>query len=363
MSENSRISLSTPEKKSNLRQKLESNSSIKIETKILDTIIFRFFLDININIHPIRLYFILEESHWYLIDFHENYKNVSFVDFIVSFFSYIIKCNRKKNECENDVKNLFKNSLFKSAVAKNKISYSRNNYNNSMSSISSFSNYSNNNSSKISNLSSNFSTSDSYLNDKNSYFNDKNITNDNFNKKDCDNNNLYQNTNFCYKFISSMNSNLKSFYFYKNGIPVFGAIIFSPNFDHVLLNKGYGKRGQFLFPRGKKEFDENGKEAAIREIYEEVGLDIRNKVLDIMICPRKEKFSLLIVLNQNMNIKIETKTRNEILEIRWVKIDDILKGKSEFLQVRNIFMKIEKQLEFIKQKMFRLDREKILKYF
>ncbi|KAL3289288.1 hypothetical protein HHI36_003718 [Cryptolaemus montrouzieri] len=58
---------------------------------------------------------------------------------------------------------------------------------------------------------------------------------------------------------------------YKLTIPTYGAIFISQDNSHVLMVQRYS--GNWNFPRGKMKSGENPEEYAVREVFEEVGLD------------------------------------------------------------------------------------------
>lgn len=150
----------------------------------------------------------------------------------------------------------------------------------------------------------------------------------------------------------------KNFAKYKKQIPVFGSIILNQKFDKILLVKGYF-HNQFFFPKGKKNKDESPKDCAIREIFEEIGYDIENKILEKGVKISKN-FVLYVVLNVNEHIEFKTRTRNEIKEIKWISVNDILRGKRDDLkQVNGIFSKCYNVIKEIQNERFRFNYSKI----
>lgn len=274
-----------------------------IDLYILDEILFRFFLDLQpIELHPIRLAFIFEEAHWFLIDFYPRYKKVSMSAFVATLTQHVIRsenalAQKEKNQNGQNMKNKKQKSLkFKDA-------------NSPLNMVQG-------------------STGQMALN-----------------------------------YYTNLEAFQKQFNNYKHSVPVFAAIIFNDKMDHILLNRGYSKNAQFSFPRGKKSFNEVGKEAAVREVYEEIGLDVSPNILSLMFSPRKEKYNLLFVMNQNMNVPLKAQTRNEIKDISWFKISEIMKGKPELAGIRSVLLKIQDELNFIKQTRFRFNQRKILECF
>lgn len=159
-----------------------------------------------------------------------------------------------------------------------------------------------------------------------------------------------------------IDKSLKIFMEYKYSVPVYGALIFNDKMDYVLLNKGCSRKSQFLFPRGKKCYNETEAQTAIREVYEEIGYDITNKIGRIVFKPSKEKYTLFMVYNVRLDEKFMTATRNEISEIKWVSVKDIL-CQQEYAQARIVYMKIKKRIDRIKANRFKFDKKKVLQEF
>lgn len=321
------------------------DDKITISPDILDEILFRFFLDIPmIEMHPVRISFILEEAHWFLIDFYPQYRRISFYNFSACLLHYV--------------------------VASEKIFCSSNNHDDETNkSIDSFQNIINRESHSNRLLEHNqvskiFISANQPLPLGGINFNLPSI------------------------IKSNLSFYLKMFLNYKHSVPVFACLILNETMEYVLLNKGYGKKAQLLFPRGKKGFNETGRETAIREVYEEIGLDISDKVMDVMFLPKREKYHILIVVNQKMSTPLQTQTRYEIKDIQWVKISDILNNhsktyddidmfdtsfscvssnsyynRSDLLNIRAVFYRIRKQLDYLRGNRVTLNRKRVLQYF
>lgn len=123
-------------------------------------------------------------------------------------------------------------------------------------------------------------------------------------------------------------------------IVVAGCIIEKDN--KILMVKEAKKKcyGQWNFPAGHLEENETIKEAAIREVYEETGCKV--KLTGVL--PVVHKF------NKNENLimirfvsKIEEENINfnesEILDVKWIDIEDIKNMKEEELRGYNMSLK------------------------
>ena len=72
---------------------------------------------------------------------------------------------------------------------------------------------------------------------------------------------------------------MNDFVIYKKSIPVKGAILLDKTLNYVLLVQGYySSKDSWGFPKGKVNEDESDVDAAVREVREEVGYDISDKV-------------------------------------------------------------------------------------
>jgi len=118
----------------------------------------------------------------------------------------------------------------------------------------------------------------------------------------------------------------KNFYNYKSSVPVYGAIILNSTFDKVLLAMGYYSKN-WSFPRGKINKNESEVDCAIREVKEEIGVDIAHliKADDFVIAKlRQQTVKLYVVAGVSETVKFAPQTRKEVSGMQWHRIDDIL---------------------------------------
>lgn len=128
---------------------------------------------------------------------------------------------------------------------------------------------------------------------------------------------------------------------YKIQVPTYGAIILSEHLDHVLLVQGYtGKK--WSFPKGKVNENEEPVKCAVREVMEEIGLDV-SKLIDpdsyLEATLSKSVARLYIVKHVPMTTDFETKTRKEIGACRWFPIDELPEDDNDterFERVRHL---------------------------
>jgi mRNA-decapping enzyme subunit 2 len=118
-------------------------------------------------------------------------------------------------------------------------------------------------------------------------------------------------------------------------IPVYGAIILNNTHDKVLLVTNYHKTS-YSFPKGKINQNESGLECAIREVWEETGINIRpfltEKDLIVYQPSPEEKKTLYIVrgIDESIIEKAAPQARCEIGSIEWIKITDIEDSKDDY---------------------------------
>ncbi|XP_057177902.1 m7GpppN-mRNA hydrolase [Triplophysa rosa] len=113
---------------------------------------------------------------------------------------------------------------------------------------------------------------------------------------------------------------------YKMGVPTFGAIILDETLDNALLVQGYLAKSGWGFPKGKVNEDEAYHDCAVREVLEETGFDIRDRI-----CKKKyieQRISdqlarLYIIPGVPKDTKFNPKTRKEIRNIEWFQVDKL----------------------------------------
>ncbi|KAK5988797.1 mRNA decapping complex subunit 2 [Cladobotryum mycophilum] len=118
---------------------------------------------------------------------------------------------------------------------------------------------------------------------------------------------------------------------YKTRVPVRGAILLNHDMDSVVLVKGWKKGANWSFPRGKINKDEDDLDCAIREVYEETGLDLREaglvptdvKPKYIEIPMREQHLRLYVFRDVPMDTNFQPRTRKEISKIDWYKLSEL----------------------------------------
>ena len=116
---------------------------------------------------------------------------------------------------------------------------------------------------------------------------------------------------------------IEQFRSYKSLIPTYGAAMFDATLTQILLVQGYfATRNSWGFPKGKVNEDEDPKACAIREVFEETGYDISDKLVPDT-CFRYTLHDTLvhlyIAVNVDRNFNFHPHLRKEI---RYVQVCD-----------------------------------------
>jgi len=120
---------------------------------------------------------------------------------------------------------------------------------------------------------------------------------------------------------------------YKFSIPTCGAVLLNPAMDKCLMVRGWGSNSKSLgFPKGKMDAGETESECAAREVEEEIGVNIRDFIVeedkvhfyrklgkDMNTAQGKwtQKNTLFIIQGISEETKFLTHTRKEISDIVW----------------------------------------------
>lgn len=118
--------------------------------------------------------------------------------------------------------------------------------------------------------------------------------------------------------------------------------------NKILMVKEASKRfyGQWSYPAGKVEECEKITEGAIRETLEETGCKVKlTGVLPIATVDLKEETHVLIRFTAEMVKEDISFDEQEILDVKWIDIDDIKKMKKEEVRGYDVNIKAIYDLE------------------
>ena len=132
-------------------------------------------------------------------------------------------------------------------------------------------------------------------------------------------------------FESKTKQIYEAFTAYKQQIPTCGAMILNPTCTKVLLVRSYNGKS-WGFPKGKIDKDEDKPTCAAREVLEEVGYDITER-LDpdafIEMQWKDQTIRLYLVAGVPEDTVFITRTKKEIGEIAWHKIKELPASKAD----------------------------------
>lgn len=113
---------------------------------------------------------------------------------------------------------------------------------------------------------------------------------------------------------------------YKMGVPTYGAIILDETLENVLLVQGYLAKSGWGFPKGKVNKEEAPHDCAAREVLEETGFDIKDRMCNndyIELRINDQLARLYIIPGVPKDTKFNPKTRREIRNIEWFPIEKL----------------------------------------
>ncbi|KAG0249240.1 mRNA-decapping enzyme subunit 2 [Mortierella polycephala] len=117
---------------------------------------------------------------------------------------------------------------------------------------------------------------------------------------------------------------------YKIRVPVCGAIILNEAMDRCILVKGWTARSGWGFPKGKINKDEPDTLCAVREVWEETGFDVADRIRDedyVEQTIKDQRIRLYIIKGVPENTVFEPQTRKEISKIEWHYIAELPASK------------------------------------
>lgn len=131
---------------------------------------------------------------------------------------------------------------------------------------------------------------------------------------------------FLSQHIQKFEETFSEFSRYRRMVPTYGAILLNKDIDKVVLVSSY-KYGHRGFPKGKINEGETEIECAIREVYEEVGIDITNSINDkeyLFIEGVDEKYlKLFVIASLDESIQMKPTVSYEIGEVKFYPISEL----------------------------------------
>ncbi|VDK63416.1 unnamed protein product, partial [Anisakis simplex] len=137
---------------------------------------------------------------------------------------------------------------------------------------------------------------------------------------------IFNHCDFLSEFSGQVDQVIEKWREYKSSVPTYGAILLDSSLNYVLLVQGYYARNSWGFPKGKVNESEEPTDCAAREVLEEVGFDISEKIRDNRLIQKfinETLTRLYIVTDVPVDFQFAPKTRNEIGKIQWFSVWDL----------------------------------------
>lgn len=149
-------------------------------------------------------------------------------------------------------------------------------------------------------------------------------------------------------------------------MPTNGAIILDESMRNVLLVQGFWAKASWGFPKGKVVEEESEAHCACREVLEETGYDISDKLVEdqyLEIQINDQTIRLYIITGVSKQENFEPRTRREIKDVKWFSIDELpvhrkdLRTKQTLGYSPNAFFMVIPFLKALKQWIFANSRD------
>jgi len=119
---------------------------------------------------------------------------------------------------------------------------------------------------------------------------------------------------------------------YKIKVPTYGAIILNEDLTHVLLAQSYWNKTSWGFPKGKVNEEEAPHLCAVREVMEETGYSIADKIdpdqySEVVI--NEQVSRLFFIPGVPMSTVFSPKTKYEIRDCQWYSLELLPSSKKD----------------------------------
>lgn len=143
---------------------------------------------------------------------------------------------------------------------------------------------------------------------------------------------LFGHIAFLQHHVPNMDVILENWKKYKQSVPTFGAILLSEDLTKVLLVQSFFTKCSWGFPKGKVNEDEDPVHCAKREVLEETGFDIENRIVPdeyFETIFNDQTTRLYVVCNVPLDTEFVPQTRNEIKACQWFPIECLPTNKTD----------------------------------
>ncbi|VDK86784.1 unnamed protein product [Litomosoides sigmodontis] len=152
---------------------------------------------------------------------------------------------------------------------------------------------------------------------------------------------IFSHCDFLVQYTGSVDKVLEEWRIYKSAVPTYGAMLLDSSLNYVLLVQGYFSKNSWGFPKGKINEGEEPEACASREVMEEVGFDISDKISEthlVQCFVNETLIRLYIVRNVPVDFPFAPNTRKEIGKIQWFCIWDLPKDRNDLAACERIGM-------------------------
>ncbi|CAG9539833.1 unnamed protein product [Cercopithifilaria johnstoni] len=152
---------------------------------------------------------------------------------------------------------------------------------------------------------------------------------------------IFNHCDFLVQYTDSVDKVMEEWRIYKSGVPTYGAALLDNSLNYVLLVQGYFAKNSWGFPKGKVNEEEEAMACASREVMEEVGFDISDKICKtrlIQCFVNDTLIRLYIIRDVPIDFPFAPNTRNEIGKIQWFCIWNLPKDRNDVAACERIGM-------------------------
>lgn len=143
---------------------------------------------------------------------------------------------------------------------------------------------------------------------------------------------MFRHIPFLRRHANDVETILENWRQYKISVPTYGAIMLNEDLTQVVLVQSYWNKTSWGFPKGKVNEQEAPHLCAIREVYEETGYSIQDKI-------DPDQYSEMVLNDQvsrlffipgvPMTTEFSPRTKNEIRDIQWFPLDLLPTSKKD----------------------------------
>ena len=143
---------------------------------------------------------------------------------------------------------------------------------------------------------------------------------------------MFNHIPFLRKHSDSVDEILENWRQYKISVPTYGAVILNQDLTQVILVQSYWNKTSWGFPKGKVNEEEAPHLCAVREVLEETGFSIADRIDPEQYAEttvNDQTSRLFFIPHVPMNTVFSPKTKYEIRDIQWFPLDLLPASKKD----------------------------------